>query len=389
MNLDVTVIDRIGWGQAASAGNGGILAACAMVPVTGPGLIRKAPGMLFDKEFPLFMKWGYVPKLIPWLVKYLSHANADDTHRISDGLAELVCDSVTQHDALADGTSATDWIAKSEYSYAYKDRAAFEADAFAWAIRAKHGINVTLRDGRDVQAREPSLAPDVTLLATMTDHGYIRDPSGYVAALGATFEQNGGNYIRAGVTDFELENDKITAVVTDQGRFACDNAVLTTGAWSKSLMKKLGLNIPLESERGYHILFKNARGGPNHPVMLASGKFVITPMAQGVRCAGTVEFGGLEAGPSKAPFDFLRRHAKAALPNMTWDEEIEWQGHRPATTDSLPLIGQIRETGIYAGFGHQHIGLTAGPKTGRLLAQLIAGQPPNIDLTPYQPARFD
>ncbi len=153
-------------------------------------------------------------------------------------------------------------------------------------------------------------------------------------------------------------------------------------------MKKLGINVPLETERGYHIVFKNAVRGPRHPVMVAAGKFVATPMAEGVRCAGIVEFGGLEHGPAKAPFDLLRRQTKAAFPDMTWDDEIEWQGHRPAPSDSLPLIGEIPGTGVLAGFGHHHIGLTAGPKTGRILAQIIAGQSPNIDLTPYAPTRF-
>ncbi len=388
MGADVTVVDRSGWGKATSAGNGGILAACAMVPVTGPGLAKKAPWMLLDKNFPLFMKWRYLPTLLPWLRKFLSHANVEDTHRIADGLAHLVADSVAQHDALADGTDATDWIIKTDYSYAYQNRAAFDADAFSWAIRKKHGFDLTMRDGADVQAFDPSLADNIRLLATMGAHGFIKDPAGYVAALGAEFEDKGGTLVTGDVTDFDMSDGKIKAVVTSQGRMRCDHAVLTTGVWSKPLMKKLGLNIPLESERGYHIVFRNAKGGPNHPIMLAAGKFVATPMEAGLRCAGTVEFGGLDAGPSKAPFAFLRKCTKDAFPNMTWDDEIEWQGHRPSTSDSLPLIGQIRETGIYAGFGHHHIGLTAGPKTGRLLAQLIAGQPPNIDLTPYAPARF-
>ena len=146
--------------------------------------------------------------------------------------------------------------------------------------------------------------------------------------------------------------------------------------------------MPLESERGYHIVFENAEGGPSMPVMVAAGKFVATPMAAGLRCAGIVEFGGLEAGPSKAPFNLLRRHVKRAFPKLEATGEVEWQGHRPAPADSLPVIGEVGQTGVFAGFGHHHIGLTGGPKTGRLLSQLILGQRPNIDLSPYDPARF-
>jgi D-amino-acid dehydrogenase len=122
--------------------------------------------------------------------------------------------------------------------------------------------------------------------------------------------------------------------------------------------------------------------------MISSGKFVATPMKAGLRCAGIVELGGLEAGPSEAPFALLRRQIKEAFPLLEFDREETWMGHRPATTDSLPLIGQVRQTGVYTAFGHQHVGLTAGPKTGRMVAGLIANQPTNQDLTPFAPHRF-
>ena len=198
----------------------------------------------------------------------------------------------------------------------------------------------------------------------------------------------GGTIRQAEVKDFDLAGGKVCAVQTTQGAIACDDVVLATGVWSKPMMKKLSLNIPLETERGYHIVFENATGGPSRPVMLASGKFVATPMDQGLRCAGIVEFGGLDAGPSKAPFALLRRQAARAFPHLKATSEIEWLGHRPAPSDSLPLIGQVGETRVFTAFGHHHIGLTGGPKTGRLVAGLITGVPVNTDLAPYHPQRF-
>ena len=384
----VTLIDRLGWGQGTSHGNAGVLAACSMVPVTGPGLIAKAPGMLLDPQYPLFMRWGYFPRLMPWLAKYLSHANVSDTKRIAAGLGPIVTDSVEQHKSLAAGTKAAEWITESDYTYAYSSRAAFDADRFGWDLRAEHGFEPKLYSGAEVQEREPALSSEIGLLATVNNHGFIKDPGRYVAALGDVFQDLGGELVIADVTDIDLSDGKVSAVQTTQGRIACDALVLATGVWSKPLMKKLGLNVPLESERGYHIIFKGAKGGPSHPMMIASGKFVATPMAEGLRCAGIVEFGGLERGPSKAPFALLRRQTKAAFPDLTWEDEVEWQGHRPAPADSLPLIGEVATTGVFAGFGHHHIGLTAGPKTGRLLAQLILGQQPNLDLTAYAPKRF-
>ncbi len=384
----VTVIDRAGWGAGTSHGNGGVLAAAAMLPVTGPGLVRKAPAMVLDPNYPLFLRWGYLPRLLPWLRKYLSHANDVDTRRIAEGLAPIVSDTVTQHHALAEGTAAADWLENSDYSYAYATRAAFEADAYAWGLRAQHGFVPEIREGDAAHAYVPNLARDITCVATLKDHGYVRDPGGYVRALGQEIQANGGTFVQADVTDFDIAEDTFRAVVTNQGSFAGDAAVLTAGVWSKPLMRRLGINVPLESEGGYHIVFRGAKDGPDHPMMLASGKFVATPMDEGVRCAGILEFGGLEAGPSKAPFDFLRRHTKAAFPNMTWKDEVEWHGHRPAPADSLPLIGEVRKSRIFTGFGHHHIGLTGGPKTGRLLSQLITGTMPNLDMTPYAPTRF-
>ncbi len=386
--LDVTLIDRSEPGRGTSHGNGGVLASSGVAPITGPGLIGKAPGMLLDRNSPLFLRWAYLPRLIPWLRKYLSHANDADTRRISSGLSEIVGDSVAQHKALCAELGLEDWVCDSDYCFAYQDRAAFDADSYVWRLRAEAGFTPEVLEGQDVRDFEPNLGPQINCVARMPNHGHIRDPGGYVRALAAAFQGLGGKIMQEEVVDFDLSGNKIHSIQTGNGTVACDAAVLCTGVWSKTMMAKLGLNIPLESERGYHIVFEDASGGPTRPYMIASGKFVATPMAQGLRCAGIVEFGGLEAGPSKAPLELLRRQVPKAFPNMKAKNEIEWLGHRPAPSDSLPLIGQIAETGVYTAFGHHHIGLTGGPKTGRLIAGLVSGQPVNTDLSPFHPQRF-
>lgn len=387
-DAEVTIIDRLPPGEGTSHGNAGVLASCSVVPVTAPGLIKRSPKMLMNPDFPLFMRWRYFPKLLPWLIKYLSNANDADTRRISSGLTTIVADSVEQHHALAAGTSAEEWVQNADYSFAYSNRSAFEADAYTWSLRRDAGFEPCVREGDALREFEPNLSAEVGLLATMTDHGYIRDPGGYVKALAAEFEKLGGKVVAAEIKDFELSQDKATAVLTSDGRYPCNQVVLATGVWSKPLMQKLGLSIPIESERGYHIIFEDAENGPSHPIMVASGKFVATPMSAGLRCAGIVEFGGLEAGPSKAPLDLLRRHVNMAFPNLKFSGETEWLGHRPAPSDSLPLIGEVSSTGIYTAFGHHHIGLTGGPKTGRIVAGLIADQPVNTDLQAFSPMRF-
>ncbi|MEL7166224.1 MAG: FAD-dependent oxidoreductase [Pseudomonadota bacterium] len=387
-DAQVTIIDRLPPGEGTSHGNAGVIAACSVVPVTAPGLIRKAPRMLANRDFPLFMRWGYLPKLLPWLLKYLGHANDTDTRRIAKGLATIVEDSVDQHKALVDGTGAASWVRDSDYSFAYVNRAAFEADTYTWALRREAGFEPVLREGSSVHAFEPNLSPDIGLLATMRDHGFVHDPGGYVKALATEFEKLGGTLLQAEIKDFDLTGGRITGVLTNLGRHECDHAILATGVWSKPLMQKLGLSIPIETERGYHIVFKDATGGPAHPVMVASGKFVATPMAEGLRCAGVVEFGGLAAGPSQAALTLLRKQAKGSFPNLAYTEEIEWLGHRPAPSDSLPLIGEVRDTGVFTAFGHHHIGLTGGPKTGRITAGLVADQPRNTDIRAFDPMRF-
>ncbi|MGB0926802.1 MAG: NAD(P)/FAD-dependent oxidoreductase [Pikeienuella sp.] len=385
---DVTLIDKGAPGMGASYGNACILAACSVAPVTAPGLISKGPKYLADPNFPLFLRWGYLPKLAPWLFRYLSHANDADTRRIAQGLSVIVGDTLQQHQALTAGTSAAKWVQESEYNFVYRDRAAFEADAYTWALRREAGFVPEVIEGPEVHEREPILGPDMNLLAVNKDHGFIHNPGNYVKDLVKELENLGGSFLQAEVKDFDLSGGRISAVDTDKGRFHCTSAVLSAGVWSKPLMAKLGMKIPLEAERGYHIVFKNPSQRPNAPMMMAAGKFVATPMDQGLRCAGVVEFGGLTETPSKAPLALLRKKVAEFFPSMTCESEEEWLGFRPAPSDSLPLIGEVGATGVYAAFGHHHIGLTGGPKTGRMIAGLIAGERPNHDMTPYEPKRF-
>jgi D-amino-acid dehydrogenase len=321
-------------------------------------------------------------------MRYLSHANDSDTRRIARGLTGIVADSVEQHQALTAGTDAAKWIVESDYNFAYTDRAAFEADSYTWELRREAGFVPDLIEGAAVQEEEPILSPEIKLLARNKNHGYILNPTGYVKDLVRLLKEMGGTFVRAEVKDFDLSGGRISAVDTDQGRFHCDRAVLATGVWSKPLMRKLGLNVPLEAERGYHVIYKNPSQTPRSPMMVAAGKFVVTAMDQGLRCAGVVEFGGLTEKRSQAPLKLLRHRVREAFPQMTASHEEEWLGFRPAPSDSLPLIGEIGGSGVYAAFGHHHIGLTGGPKTGRLVADMISGRHSNTDLSPFAPGRF-
>jgi glycine/D-amino acid oxidase-like deaminating enzyme len=386
----VTIVDPGIARRPASFGNAGVLAACSVVPVTTPGLISKAPLLLLDPNFPLFVRWRYLPKLLPWLVRYLKHANATDAARIAKALAPLTRDTYAQHMALAGGTAAERWLQSSGYFFAYDSRAAFEADAFGWRLRREAGFIWQEFEGDRLRELDPSLGPKIGFGVLLQDHGFVLSPGGYIAALREVAASLGAIAEPAEARGFRLAADgAVQAVITTNGEIEADAAVIATGAWSKMLTTQLGLDVPLETERGYHVMLCGPSVKPRQPTMVASGKFVATPMADGVRCAGVVEFGGLNLPGHKPPIELILRQVKEAFPTLTFTHYDEWLGHRPAPSDSLPLIGEVpRHRGIFLAFGHHHIGLTTGAKTGRLLAALVNGEQSEIDMSPYTPARF-
>ena len=385
----VTVIDRLPPGEATSHGNAGVLASSSIIPVTVPGLIAKAPKMLFDPESPLYLRWSYLPKLIPWLVPYLRNCAPARCKAIASALTPLVSDSFEQHVALANGTEAERWITESDYLFVYPSRSGYEADSYLWELRREQGYRWELLDRQALHDYQPGLGPEAGFGVRITNHGTIRDPGRYVKDLAKGFCDRGGRLLESEVRSITLDDGRLRGIGTDNGELRCDRLVIAGGAWSARLTAMLGLKTPLEAERGYHIEFVDSNVTPRAPIMVASGKFVATGMEGRLRCAGLVEFGGLEAGPDEAPTRMLKRRAEAIFPNLSYKDTRTWMGHRPAPTDSLPFLGEIPAAkGVYCAFGHHHVGLTSGPKTGRLVADLVAGRRPNIDLAPYRPDRF-
>jgi D-amino-acid dehydrogenase len=386
---EVTLIDRSGPGTGASHGNGGVLASCSVIPVTVPGLLAKAPKMLFSPNQPLFLKWRYLPRLAPWLLRYLRGANAEAVRRRASALTPIIGDSLADHQTLAAGTGAERFVVPADYLYLYRDRAHYETDAFGWEVRKANGFTWDTLEGQAWHEYDPAFGTGIGFAARFGNHGRITDPGRYVQALAAHAERQGARIVKAEVDDILRENGQVIGLRARGETIPCDAAVLAAGAWSGKLAARLALKAPLESERGYHLELWEPSVMPRSPVMVAAGKFVATPMDGRLRLAGIVEFGGLDAAPSRAPFRLLERNIRAAMPGLTWKKTVEWMGHRPSIADSVPVIGEVPTLkGAYTAFGHDHVGLTGGPKTGRILAQLISGTPPNIDLAPYSPARF-
>ena len=382
----VTLVDRAAPGNGTSHGNAGILASGAIVPVTKPGLLRKAPGMLFDRNAPLFLNWSYLPRLLPFLMKYMAHNTDTHVNYYAKSMASLLHDSVDQHTSLAAGTGAEHFIGREDYCFGYKTQALFEADGYGWSKRRAEGVKHTVTSGADYAKFDPIYDGQFETIVQCHEHGRISDPGEYVRALADHFVEQGGTFIETAINDITVDNGQITSLSTDQGEMSADTILLAMGPWSKAIAHKLGVKVPFESERGYHIELMNPSVYPKNPMMVAAGLFVITPMEGRIRAAGVVEFGGLKAAPNRAPFELLRRHVAQLLPDVTYDDVVEWMGHRPAPADSLPLIGANDTQGkSYSAFGHQHVGLTGSAKTGRIIADLITGNTPNIDLAPFDP----
>lgn len=384
----VTLVDRDGPAAGTSYGNAGLLASASVIPVTTPGLMARAPKMLLDPRQPLFLRWGYLPRLLPFLRRYLAHANEAAVDRISKGLHLLLHDAYDQHVALARGTAAEAYITAGDYIVGYASKAGFSADRFAWDQRRALGVPFSEIDAEALAALEPDLKGCFGYAVRCPNHGRITDPATYIRALAKAFEAAGGRMRRAEIRDIEIAGERCTGVVTNAGILRADSYALTLGAWSGPLARRLGITVPLETERGYHIEFVNPSVELKTAVMVASGKFVLNSMNGRLRCAGVLEFGGLDAPPSRAPIRLLRRQVTDLFPRLTYDRINEWMGHRPATADSLPVIGASpRAKNVFLGYGHHHVGLTGGPKTGRWLAQIMSGHSPNDSLAAFAPDR--
>lgn len=385
----VTIVDKGGPAAGASFGNAGVLAPSSITPVTMPGLIKQAPKMLFSPNQPLFLLWLYLPKLIPFLAKYLKHANIKSVERIADGLTQLLQDSPDQHLALSKGTGAEKFITIENYLFAYDNKSDYENSTFLWKVRRDRGYKSTELDANALGEYDPALKGRFGYGLLCEHHGQISDPGEYVKALADHFIEQGGMLLQHELVSFDIQNGMCVGIETTNEAagnktLVADAYILATGAGSSLWQVALGVSVPLETERGYHIEFVNPSITLRSPVMVAAGKFVLNSMNGRLRCAGVVEFGGLDAPAATAPIQLLKKQMKQLYPDLTYDKVNEWLGHRPATTDSLPVIGvSPNASNVYLGYGHHHIGLTGGPKTGRWLSLLATGQRTEEDLSIY------
>lgn len=389
----VTLIEPGNPGEGASFGNAGCFNGSSVTPMSMPGVIRNVPKWLRDPLGPLSLRWSYLPQVTPYLIRFARAGALDKVHAQARALRPLVGPTVPLVRELARDAGAEELVQQRGHLYVYRSAESLAKDGLAWALRRENGVVVDEFDADELRQLEPSLSRDYVRGLLVRENGHTSNPLALVTRFFELFQRQGGEIKRAVAFGFRLEGRRLAAVQTDAGEVVADAAVVCAGAHSKPLAAGLGDRVPLETERGYHLMVRDPEIMPRLPVADADGKFVATPMDLGLRFAGTVELAGLKAPPDWRRARLLLDQGRRMIPGLAREHAEErvsvWMGHRPSMPDSLPVLGPSRASPdvIYA-FGHGHVGMTAAPMTGKIVAALIAGRPAPIDIAPFAARRF-
>jgi D-amino-acid dehydrogenase len=380
-------------GRGASFGNAGCFNGSSVTPMAMPGVLGNVPRWLFDPVGPLSLRWRYLPAIAPWLVRFVRAGTPEKTRAAARALRPLVGPTLEALQPLISAAGAADLVHRLGHLYVYRSAEVLAKERLAWDLRRDNGVEIDEFDADELRQLEPALSRDYVRGLLVRENGHTSNPLALVERLLAHFLRSGGELVRAQALGFRLDGSRLAAIGTDQGDLAADAAIVCAGAYSKPLAAALGDKVPLETERGYHLMIADPEVTPRIPTADADGKFVATPMETGLRFAGTVELAGLTAPPDWRRARVLLAQGRKMLPGLAASHPEErisvWMGHRPSLPDSLPVLGPSRTSRdvIYA-FGHGHVGMTAAPMTGKVVADLIAGRPPTIDIAPFATGRF-
>lgn len=386
----VVLIDPLPAGQACSYGNAGSLSPSACLPVAMPGMWKKIPRWLLDPLGPLTVRPGYVPMVLPWLWRFLRYSSRAEVIRIATALRALLDPVFESYAPLVQRAGIEDLIRRRGALYVYSSREA--ARAWQWGMNLRRNLDVALIDvGEEALVEmEPDLLGRFRFGLFAPDNGSTPDPAALVEGLFAQCVRDGAAVVRARAVGFEVVDHGVRTVLFDGGqRVPIDGVVIAAGAWSTQLTRQLGLSLPLETQRGYHVTIPDSQVQLRHTVMAVEYNMMVNPMHAGLRLAGSMEFAGLQAPPNYARARVLLQHGQEMFPHLQAREYSEWMGHRPCLPDSLPVLGAVPGVeNAWCAFGHGHVGMCAGATTGREIAALVSGQQPAIDLRPFSPQRF-
>ena len=386
--IPVTIFDKEDPGSMSSYGNAGHFSPYAVVQLNRPDVIYDIPKMLLSSYGPLALKWNYIPKMIPWILKYLKSSTKKSMMHTTKFMHQILDLSLDAYDEILSEIDTTNLVERKGIIYIWTNKN-LKSRKMEIKIRNDLGIKQRLLSREEVLELEPSLNP-VFDAGVIYDYAYhARDPKGITKKLFELYLKLGGKFKKEEVTNVEQTRFNQTQVKTNSGNFNFEKIVLACGAFSKKLTDQLGEKIPLDTERGYHIHYKKMDHLLKRPVIFLDRGFGMTPMNQGLRAVGTVELGGFDNPISKKRIDYIDKCAKELLPQLG-EFQDEWLGFRPTLPDFLPVIGpSLKNKNIIYAFGHHHLGWTLGAITGKIVSGIVNEEKTNLDLTPYSSARFN
>jgi len=386
--FQVTLFDREEPGnQAASYGNAGHFSPYASVPVNRPDILTDVPAMLLSSTGPLALKWNYVPKMLPWFLKFLKNCSTKNMMHTAKYMHQILDLALPAYDELFEEINLSGLVENKGIMYIWNDQN-LKSRELEINIRNEIGAEQQLLNKKEIHDLEPNIKNIYHAGVFYKKARHARNPGKIWLKLFENFVKKEGKFIKLNIKDLDFDEDK-PVLRSETQRFIFDKLVISCGAFSKKLTDKLYENIPLDTERGYHIHFKGCDHLVSRPVVFQNRGFGMTPMEQGLRVVGTVEFGGLDNPISKSRIKNLIDNAKYLLDGLPDHHEDEWLGFRPTLPDYLPVIGPSKNyKNVFYSFGHHHLGWTLGAISGKIISKMISNENTNLDLKPYSSLRF-
>ena len=386
--LSVLLIDEGAPGSGASYGNAGTIATYACVPVNSPDIVKNLPALLFSKEIPLGLDWRYALGHMPWMLAFLRNCSAGRVRAITDHLGDLLSHTDAGLDPLIEAAGADDLMVNNGCLYVYSSQPGFEAAAESINARQRNGVEFDVLDAKAIRQLEPELGMPLHKGLLFEGARHVRDPEALIRRFHGWFVDNGGTWLQSRVKATSTGDHDVSIELAGGSSRLAHKVVVAAGAHSKSIRGAGTQHLPLDTERGHHVVYKQQNHLLSRPVGWADAGLYAIPMDGGLRIAGTVEIAGLSKPKSSDRIAYLTRKSHEMFGDLGVPDE-DWLGFRPTMPDALPVIGRstISDNIIHA-FGHQHIGLTLGGITGRIVADLVEGRAPNFDISPFDPGRF-
>jgi glycine/D-amino acid oxidase-like deaminating enzyme len=383
----VTLFDRDEPGSpVASYGNAGHFSPYASVPINRPDVLADVPAMLLSSTGPLALKWNYVPKMIPWFLQFIKNCSTKKMMHTAKNMHQILDLALPAYDELFDEIELEGLVEKKGILYIWNNQNS-KSRELEIKVRNELGVDQQVVTPKEIHDLEPNIKP-IYHGGVYYQYGrHARNPKKILLKLFDLFLKKGGKFLKMDIKDINF-NDEKPIIKSDMQSFLFDKIVIACGSFSKKLTDNLDEKIPLDTERGYHVHFKNCDHLLSRPVIFQNRGFGITPMEQGLRVVGTVEFGGLDNPLSKSRVKNLINNAKYMMGDLP-EHEDEWLGFRPTLPDYLPVIGPSKKhKNVFYCFGHHHLGWTLGPISGKIISGMIAEKNTNIDLKPYSSLRF-